>query len=245
MLRTRRAAAATVASLLAGSWRAAQAQPVPGLQMSVSPTMLELSGAQRAAVVDVAAAGADAIRIQVRIRRWRMVGGLAVLEDTGDIAVSPPQAMVNAGRSQTVRVVADLAEVDAVERAYRLLVTQLPGGRTAGTGVMVAMEASLPVFFAGTGTAPPRLQVSARQAAAAVELMFRNDGDTHTRLTDLVVRAGGASVADIRGLAGYVLGRSDLKLRIPARTPLAGAVTLDVTGTKGASLRAMPLRIDA
>ncbi|WP_203072665.1 fimbrial biogenesis chaperone [Falsiroseomonas ponticola] len=245
MMPTRRAATVTIASLLAGSWRGARAQAVPALQMSVSPTMLELSGAQRAAIVDVAAVGPDAIRIQLRIRRWRMNGGLPVLEDTDEIAVSPPQAVVTAGRSQTVRVVADMVEPDAVERAYRLLVTQLPGGRASGTGVMVAMEASLPVFFAGRGTAPPRLQAAARQVPGAVELTLRNDGDSHTRLTDLVLRAGAAPVAEVRGLAGYVLARSELKLRFPTRAPVAGAATLDVTGSKGVSLRALPLRIDA
>lgn len=216
---------------------------------SVSPTRLDLSERVRGDVIRVASAGEEGLRVQIRLRSWRQTPAGPDYAPHDGIIASPPQATIEGGRTQVIRVVADRLEPQETEQAFRLFITQLPDGRPGSRlAISTMLEVSMPVFFAPRpGAQPARLSAGIRLAGRQVVVDVRNDGDINARLTEMHLRRGATVLAQIPGLAGYVLPRSQASFVMDLTAPLRGGevVSLEAATWNGPQFRVEGLRAGA
>ena len=110
-----------------------------------------------------------------------------------------------ATRRQIIRVALRGAPAGDREQAYRLLITEVPRGAAASTGVRFALRLSLPVFVSPPGAAPQPVWF-VRGAAGGRELVLRNDGTAHLQVRRIVLRPlGHGAAAETIEVPAYVL----------------------------------------
>jgi fimbrial chaperone protein len=176
--------------------------------LGVAPTLIELGAGNANTILYVSNGGDEALTAQLRLFAWRNEDGEEQYSASGDIGFSPGQFGVPAGDRQTVRL-ALLTGPGPIERAYRLIVDQLPG--SAATGLLhMPVRMIVPVFAAPAGPAPrapPTLVWSAivDRASRIATLSASNPGVRRVRLAELRYAAGGPPVVLYEGLAGYAL----------------------------------------
>ena len=102
---------------------------VPALagSLSVTPVRVELSNAQRSAALTVRNDGDQPSVVQAQLVAWSQESNEDKLDPTVDLLASPPIFTVAPGASQILRVALRRAPDSAVERTYRILVTEVPG----------------------------------------------------------------------------------------------------------------------
>jgi fimbrial chaperone protein len=173
-----------------------------GLQ--IAPTSLEMASAGPAQALWLTNTGDHELRAQVRAYKWSQAGGKDQLDPTQALVASPPMLTVPAGGRQLVRVIRTGQDTAPGEQTYRLLVDELPLEAAKGTGVTYVLRYSVPVFIGASGT--PSLTWSGTPGHDTLELTVSNSGTAHAQLREMsLVQPGGASVAIVPGLLGYVL----------------------------------------
>jgi fimbrial chaperone protein len=200
------------------------ASPAMGGSLQVAPTTVEF-GASPATTLTLKAAGQATLPVQVRVFQWAQNDGREALLPAFDIAASPPQARLAPGASYTVRLVSRGA-ASGPERAYRLLVDELPQADRAPAGaVTMLLRYSIPVFAGGNGQ-PPRLAWSARLSGGQIEIRAVNSGGRRARLSSVKASAGGRSVVFAEGLLGYALAGGTMAWSRPVPAGFGGAVRI-------------------
>jgi len=207
-----------VAGILPGRGIAFGAQS-DGPALNISPVGITLGGAGDTEICTVNNFGNEAAGAQVRIKSWTQSGGQDVLQDTSDVVASPPFMSIDPGQKQIVRVVNLSAASGASERAFRLLLNELPAPGTASAkGISFMLEFSVPMFMAGANSTPPQLQAAFVAAGGRVVLRLTNQGDIHARLSNLTYQdPAGKKLIQLPGLAGYVLSHATRDLPIAMR----------------------------
>jgi fimbrial chaperone protein len=181
--------------------------------------------------------GDKPVTLQVRVFDWAQPQGEDALTAEDDVVVSPPITTVDAGKRQLVRIIRrSPAAPGAPERAYRLLIDELPtqpapgDPAAASARLAVQMRYSIPLF---TYTADPSAQkaVLVPRTIGTGEgrvLEIRNTGTLHARLTDLRVVSGGQERMIKPGLNGYVLPGATVRIALPGDA--VGTVKIGVNG---------------
>lgn len=124
------------------------ALPAEASSLRVAPISLKLAAQEPSGVVRVWNDGAEPVRVQVRVFRWKVVNGKDVLEPTNDVVASPPMTTLVPGAENLIRVVRVAKRPLAEKEGYRLLVDELPdpAKQRAGT-VTVLVRHAIPVVF--------------------------------------------------------------------------------------------------
>lgn len=189
--------------LLAGSGRAV-AQP-----LEVTPTLVELTGDARSAIVTLHNASADPVRYQVTVLAWDQdVRGEMRLAPTADVQFFPSVLSVAPGERRNLRVAATVP-FGAVERSYRLFVEQLPDAARPANAVRVLTRIGIPVFVEPRAPAAPRPEATGLALSGRrFSFTLRNTGNVRVR-PDLVRAVGrdgaGVVVFEEKLPAWYVL----------------------------------------
>ncbi len=195
---------------------------VDAASLSVTPIIIEGAGGQNAHVVTLHNAGEKSIHAQVRIMSWRQSNGEDILEETRHVVASPPIAEVAPGVDFTIRVVRVANEPLASEESYRLLIDEIPDAALRRNGlVALAIRFSVPAFFSPADASLPRVIWSVTRSGSRPQLVARNTGDKRLKVSELYY--AGKPVA--RGLAGYILSRSEKAWPLPPDAKGAGGVT--------------------
>jgi fimbrial chaperone protein len=194
--------------------------PASGLaaSLSVAPTRIDLEAGDPAAVVTLQNDAVEPVMVQVQTFAWPRSPASADLEPTRDVLAVPPVFEVAGKGKQIIRVALRAPFAGERERAYRLLITEVPRGGTTGTGVRFALRLSLPVFVTPLG-AEPRAVWSLRETRAAPELVLRNEGTAHLQVRRIVLRPGGNGVAaQSIETSAYVLAGQEHSWPLPSGT---------------------------
>src|SRR5262249_233 len=109
--------------------------------------------------------------------------GTEMLDDSDEIALSPPFAHLRPQSSQIVRLLLAPSGPPQPERAYRILVTQLPDTDDKQSGSHVLLQFSVPLF-AGDGKATA-LSWSVHRSTAGLDLDVSNTGARRAKFTNL------------------------------------------------------------
>lgn len=192
--------------------------------LTVSPILLSVGAPATGATLTVRNDSDRAMTVQVRVFRWRVDGKADSYAETRDVVVSPPISTIAAKGDLQVRVMRVSGAPVQGEETYRVVVDEVPdANRVRNVGVNVALRYTLPLFFIDPNASQPRLTWSIRRAGARRVLVATNSGDKHVRLANLTL--GKAMLK--KGLAGYVLGRSERVFDLPAQFPAGGPISAD------------------
>ncbi len=205
--------------LLTGSAMAASLQ--------VAPTSLQLTPRQNADALWITNSGTTPVQVQVRVFEWTQDDGQDQLQPTTALQASPPMQALAAGQQQLIRVVRADPAVPARQRAYRVIVDELPNLDRDRTGMQFVLRYSMPVFVqpSGEGTLAHALQARLTHLEdGRPALEVHNSGNSYAQLADLGLGPAEKPQIVHPGLLGYVLGGQTMRwpIEVPAAR-LAGA----------------------
>ncbi len=191
---------------------------VEAAQIHVRPVTVQVMAPNAASRLTLKNLGHDAITAQVRVFRWIQKNGRDQLLPTREVVASPPLLRLRPGRENVVRIVRTTKRAVRGEESYRLIVDEIPDRRKVKNGVVFAVRYSIPVFFSARNATPPRISWEAQRKGRRIVIRARNQGDRNARLSDMTISTGtGGVIARLKGLAGYVLGRSTKAWIVSAR----------------------------
>jgi fimbrial chaperone protein len=128
--------------------------------VSVSPVLIDLASSERTAITLRNNRNRD-VFYQVSVLRWSQENGQDRYDSTDDFIASPPLFTLAAGLSQAIRLGFRQPSDSANERAYRVVLTEVPPAidqPSNGSQIQWAMQYAIPVFVAGsTPTVPSPL----------------------------------------------------------------------------------------
>ncbi|HEY2444704.1 MAG TPA: fimbria/pilus periplasmic chaperone [Rhizomicrobium sp.] len=205
-----RLAASCAGWAIAAAFLAAASSALAG-SLEVAPTTLMLRQDGATGVLYVNNYGDTPVTVQVEPFDWNQSDGSDRLISSNALMVSPPIATIPAEGRQTVRVMVAPAAA-AGERSFRLLISELPDSmKRAEHVIQVLTQFSVPVFAAGvgdgSGLAKPAW--SATLSKGQLNLIARNDGPKHLKLTGLQLNTARGETLAIRGAGlSYVLAGS-------------------------------------
>lgn len=190
--------------------------------LGVAPTRLELRPGQTSGAITLENQAASAVTLQVQAFAW--ASGTAAspdLADTRELIAVPPVFSLDPGRKQIVRVALRAPVAGGPERAYRLMISEVPIGAQGG-GVHVTLRLSLPVFAIAPGTQAAAAW-SLRGSRERPELELVNRGTAHLRVRRIELRAvpGDALLATIAAPVDILAGQTQRwPLTVPAPSRL-------------------------
>lgn len=177
--------------------------------LTVSPVLID-AGAAANATLTLQNRQARPLDAQVRIFRWRQGGGEDQLTPADDVVASPPILTVDPNGSAVVRVQRQSREEPVAEEAYRIVVDELPNPDRQRNGtVAVVLRYLVPAFFFPPQASQPHVSWAITRRDGKLLLTATNRGDKRLQVIDLRLKTAGTSVMVGKGLAGYVLGRSE------------------------------------
>ena len=215
--------------LLALPVAAAQAQSI-----QVAPVTVEFAPGQQAAVLTVSNEAAVKAMFQVRPFAWTSGDNADQLAPTELLAVSPPFAEVEAGQTQTIRLVLR-RPADGREASFRVLIDELPPPRPAGT-VKIALRLSIPVFAAPAERAEARISGRISVGGGGAELMLENRGARHTRVLHASIESDTGMIFPVQTVPSpYLLAGAQRRWPIDggARLRAGGAARVTVVTDAG------------
>jgi fimbrial chaperone protein len=183
--------------------------PAWAAAVTVNPTRVHLSAAQRSELIELRNSGAVSARFQAQAHAWtETIDGQLILVPTRDLLFFPSLLEIPAGETRRIRI-ASTVRPGAVERSYRMILDEFPGPGKAGT-VQVLTRLSIPVFVqpAKPTSAP---SVRADIVRGQVVISLTNTGNSYFKAASIKVVA--------RSVAGEVL----FEHSIPGWYMLAGA----------------------
>jgi fimbrial chaperone protein len=211
------------------------AQQVFAGSLEVAPTTVELTPDAKAAVFYVTNRGDQPIVAQIQGFDWSQGPGGEKLTTSQALTISPPMARLTPGQRQVVRLAASPDASASAERSFRLLVSELPDpSQPPAKGVRVLLQFSVPVF-AASETGRAHLNWDLARDGGSLELIARNDGDTHAKLLAPTIETsdGRHISATPNGLA-YILPGASHRWIVPLRDVKPGEA-LHIEGRDEAS----------
>lgn len=202
---------------------AAQAQQPGGIQ--VAPVMIAMSTEHNIASLRVRNGRDRPVAFEVDVYDWRQDNGRDVLTPTNDLLVAPGVFEVRAESEQVVRL-GVLAAHAQTERAFRIILRELPSQRENGAVLGFTLELSLPVFIAPIA-ARGQLEAHAEERPWGAILIVANTGRTHVRLAALETAETGAVQAP-----RYVLAGASAEIPLPRGARTIRLVSADIGGAE-------------
>ena len=188
-------------------------------QFKVDRTLVTLSSTTPSALLKLSNTSDHEIRFDIQTQSWKVAeDGTDQLTATKEVTVVPALATLKPGQSQNIRV-GTTAPAGPMERAYRLLIEELPGAPGTARGNTIAMRTrfSIPVFVdpvkieARIEVGPP-----GHKDDRQLEVAVTNTGTVHRFIDAIeftVVDAKGGKVFSTKGPQfGYLLVGATRKL---------------------------------
>ena len=153
--------------------------------------------------------------MQVQQRAWVQRDGRDEQDETRDLIISPAIFTFKPGETQVVRIALRGSPDPQVERAYRILVSELPPPHVAAApevfSFRIALRMDLPLFVAAVepGTPAPSFEFE----RASGRLVVRNEGRSHIRFTDFTLQQAGRQLHSVPVFT--VLPGSSISLELP------------------------------
>lgn len=192
-------------------------KPVAAGTFRVSPVRLDVGAFAKSGILTIQNDSSDsAVVIQAKTVKWTQVDGQDVTLPTNELIVNPPIFTLKPGAQQVVRVGArdpKLTQDINSELAYRIVLVEVSRTQSEDfRGVNVALNISIPIFFAGKAkaidAAPPQINASRNSdGLITVDLINLGSSSVKTLKVGLFDPATQQPVAELDGLR-YALANS-------------------------------------
>lgn len=226
--------------------------PVPqlhaGTTLLIWPIDPTIEAGERGTALWIENVGSDPLTVQIRLLAWGQRDYRDDYAAQQQLVTTPPFSSIAPGKKQLVRLTLLQPVPAGQERAFRILIDEIPPARdtapaaaAAGAGLKFQMRYSLPLFVYGDGLwrkgaarvtnaparqAQPQLLWSLAELDGRHYLQVQNTGSGHARLSQVRLHpAPGATnpastpIELAAGLLGYVLPGSTM--RWPVNTQIA------------------------
>lgn len=211
-------------------------------RFDVKPVIVNFGPGATSASVEFTNAGEAAQELEIGVRSWTRSDGGDDGEPTEDLVASPSIFIIAPGQTQLVRLGPARELSGTVERAYRLVATEVPSASSDGS-VQTLLRMRLPVFIAPHAIeAGPLAWNVTRAGPTRLLITTKNDANVHKRIRSLRVTVGGRVVFD-EIVAAYVLAHQSRQWSVPldsrdgapAVTARSGAVRVHAVEMDGAA----------
>ena len=158
--------------------------------LKVSPIKVFLPADGKSEVIRVKNPDPTPALVQVQAVEWVKAEDLDQAERAEEILAVPPIFEMGPNSEQVIRLAHRDGRTAAVEKAYRLLITEVPEEVDPG-GVAFAVRLNMPLFVTPKGAVPDpewRFQTS---PSGESELILANRGSAHLMVKSLELRASG------------------------------------------------------
>ncbi len=182
--------------------------PARAGSMEVAPTTIDLPAGSGTAVFYITNRGTVPIVAQIEAYDSHQTEKADRLDRSDSLLVSPPMARLMPAQRQIVRLAFKGAAAAGEERAFRVLVSELPDPQAeAVQGIKVMLQFSVPVFKAGGGApTSAHLAWNVARGPDGLSLVARNLGTRHVKLSNLALAtSGGRQIAIVPKSFAYIL----------------------------------------
>lgn len=195
-----------------------------GGSLMIWPLDPTIEAGKKAGAIWLENVGNAPITLQVRVFAWDQQDFQDRYLEQNLIVGTPPFAKIEPGKKQLIRLTLTAPVLPGEERAFRVLVDEIPtpDSATTSTGLKLQMRYSLPLFVYGEGLwgKPDGRKLNAVEAEPVLAwrlveeggvryLQVRNSGSGHARLSQVRLldasRSADKTVDIAKGLLGYVL----------------------------------------
>ena len=159
--------------------------------LGVTPIRVDLAANGSPTVVRVRNEGEESVLVQVEAVQWGVDVDAAAR--AGEVIAAPPIFELGGLAEQVLRVALRSPLDEPVERAYRLLITEVPRATGPANALTFAVRLNLPIFVTPQGAAPEPVWSMRQGAGGRAELVLVNRGNAHIRVQDLALKAEGRS----------------------------------------------------
>ncbi len=184
--------------------------------IQVAPVLVNMSAERNISSVRVRNGRDRPVSFEVDAFVWTQTNGRDVLTPTRDLLVAPGVFEVAANAEQVVRLGARAS--GETERAYRIVMRELPSDRHNGMALGFTLEMSLPVFVS-----PARARANVDAQPTATGLILSNTGAGYAQIALL---DGGEYLNAPR----YLLAGASAEIPLPAH---ANAIRLRAADSGG------------
>jgi len=158
---------------------------------SVDPLLIKLDARANNAVITITNPTAKEIRFEVKAFAWDQAppNGTMMLTPSTDVVIFPPLVSLKPHTIQRVRVGTTSAQ-GPIEKAYRIMIEELPTGAApvGATQVAVRTRIGVPVFIEPTKVTLSGKIDSVTVARRVVSVALTNTGTTHAMVDNVVIR---------------------------------------------------------
>lgn len=166
----------------------------------------------------------------MRVQQWSQLKSHETLIPTKDLIASPLITEIKAGQRQLVRLIKPPSVNISQERAFRLLVDELPDNsqQQNNSGLNILLQYSIPVFYKSSQTSKINNGVTALDSIqfkyTQGQFSAKNLSNSYIRISQLnYVAANGKKTPLIPGLMGYVLAGQTMSWTLPQKLPDNGS----------------------
>jgi fimbrial chaperone protein len=189
-MRTRSRAAQALPTILALAI-CATADAGTQTTFSIDPLTVELDATSRNAVMAITNTSAKELKFEIKAFAWDQPRPNAVIQlaPTADLVVFPEVVTLKPKSTQRVRVGTDVPQ-GTIEKAYRLMIEELPTATvpSEGTKVAVRTRIGVPVFLAPTKSVRSGRMETATVVKGVVTIPLTNTGSIHAMVDEVSVR---------------------------------------------------------
>ncbi len=193
-------------AMLAATWQVAAAS------FGLSPIGVTIGAGALSGSVVITNTGTDEVVIQARPYSW-IQDGAESRADTREVVINPPIFKLAAGEQQLVRIASRTAPPQQVERAYRLVFTELPPSNPDAAGFRISVAMDIPLYVEPVVPTSSQLVWRLEPTATGARLIAENSGGRHFRLRDVRMEKGAEAVHSMPRIV--VLAKSKLVIDLP------------------------------
>ncbi|MGI9416333.1 MAG: fimbrial biogenesis chaperone [Geminicoccaceae bacterium] len=158
--------------------------------LKVSPIKIFLPDDGKSEVIRVKNPDPNPALVQVQAVEWTTVEKLDEAKRVDEILAVPPIFEIAPNSEQVIRLAHRDAGGGAIEKAYRLLITEVPEDVTPG-GVAFAVRLNMPLFVTPRGAVPDPEWRFGYTPSGEAELVLTNHGNAHLMVKSLTLRGVG------------------------------------------------------
>jgi len=192
----------------------------------LSPLGLSIAANELSGSVLGTNTGTDEVVIQAKPYAWTQ-NGKDARDDTQALIVNPPIFKLAAGSQQLVRVASRAAPSLDVERAYRVVFSEVPvASSTPAPGFRISIAMDIPMFVEPVVRGAPQVTWRLEQVGDRSRLIAENSGGRHLRLREVQVLDGARLIDTVARIV--VLAKSSFVIDLPETAK--GALALELVG---------------
>jgi len=158
--------------------------------LKVSPLKVILPADGRSEVIRLKNPDQRPALVQVQAIEWAAAEDLDKAKRADEILAVPPIFELNPNSEQVIRLALRNPGTAGVEKAYRLLITEVPE-EIEGGGVSFAVRLNLPLFVTPRGAEPKPEWRFGYKPSGEAELVLTNHGNAHLMVKSLELRGVG------------------------------------------------------